>query len=1242
MGVKCWINGKNYDVVQGVTISEEYNETLDSGNLIISNVSQIDLKPYDDVIIYESIDKDGNLYELDGWETGVIPDNLIFYKHLLIDQFTEEILYLGDETGEFDKFGNPIVENMKFKYRIQLFSETKKLETIQLPNISVTQPLKESERKIVYKILEQFLEVYNVKEKIAVDTNKKIFEYKNKYVLDPSLKEVFENVYAPEFSMNNPNLKDVISQLFITRDRIPYVENNVIKDMDISARNGNFDVKQGEINFITGSYSSDNYCSNLKRTYSDALSQESTGKSIEYVGFRNSNTPLMTLENMRLELEFPIYKINKVYMCYYKQVSSNYVDENGSYVQEPVKFLCKQDITPLIKLDSERNNLSQDWDDFNTKKPDTIEEMAKYKLCTLGYSIGSNFIDGWGTRYSYPRGWWQADGTASYLENILRVLDRKYPYGILNTEDFYNAGFYVSGSYTNLSDSIYPVEDKITNVLDGKLNLGYMLKTMFFIVDYTPFYNGTIIHSKNIENRNDSITVNDNPSSSLTLLEMDGISQNEKLNRFGNKGMQINARYKDTTQLQPLGSVFNRGKEKDIVIHHREYSIFDNIVLCSYNGSKDYVLKNYFTNVYAKHRTYNLMSYGESVKRAENKKTYLFLSKNNYYNELNPSFNYQNFDAAVISKLLSFYNSIKLEEIAKTDTFTEKDKINIALFKYNNGKEKGYLFKDINVFTSGNSLCLNVTTKDNIVSSPYIKNLIPDYDFLDATQDMIGSTQDFKMFTDDYGYLNNLDFIFGHVDKDFFKFEEIEKSDSYKIRNQFKDYLSQIPYLDEEKSTALLNSMKNIISLKNINNDEGYNLYKDNKEVIDMTYQFETITDDENIMFSPWLMKLSDLSDVYKKFDQNLRFINSNGYLARVFAYFSNQTMISYNMPGPFNYHYTPEIILKLDKTDLFSVDEDGNKILELNGTTYETGNDRLGYYTDYDNNWYITGFSSTLDKLTITSNQEVILQGYVHLTYVKYAAGEYSKKYKVTQPFEKKMDKLLNINNLMDFDYYDFYRVRFESFVIEIEGENVVFNEEKQNIITAYNYFIHPESNYDLSKYIYDVDADKVIDKDELINVQFVVSPIKVDNREFVDINYYKNLYFVKAPTLNQVTVYDEFKDLPFDVDDSIKFSFSVDPYPILKISFDGESYLPGDSIRLYYRNNSDFSKKEDGNYHFVFGINLFDIDINNGYVEVYFSLLNNKDLFIKDSKNKIIGKLYNYVNTPNKMPDKDYYEEI
>ena len=48
-----------------------------------------------------------------------------FYKHLLIDNFTEERL-------------NPTAN--LYKYKISLMSETKKLERIQLPNISITQP----------------------------------------------------------------------------------------------------------------------------------------------------------------------------------------------------------------------------------------------------------------------------------------------------------------------------------------------------------------------------------------------------------------------------------------------------------------------------------------------------------------------------------------------------------------------------------------------------------------------------------------------------------------------------------------------------------------------------------------------------------------------------------------------------------------------------------------------------------------------------------------------------------------------------------------------------------------------------------------------------------------------------------------------------------------------------------------------------------------------------------------------
>ena len=49
------IDGKEYKVVQGATFSEDYNETLDSANIILSDEYRLsDLKPYDDVLIYST------------------------------------------------------------------------------------------------------------------------------------------------------------------------------------------------------------------------------------------------------------------------------------------------------------------------------------------------------------------------------------------------------------------------------------------------------------------------------------------------------------------------------------------------------------------------------------------------------------------------------------------------------------------------------------------------------------------------------------------------------------------------------------------------------------------------------------------------------------------------------------------------------------------------------------------------------------------------------------------------------------------------------------------------------------------------------------------------------------------------------------------------------------------------------------------------------------------------------------
>ena len=351
MNLKCTINGKEYNIVQGVTFSKEYNETLDSASIIIDQVPKIDdLKPYDDVFIYSGtfngytnkntkiqafkprndfenyciflpkeieeyaivhpdnqnivlrfytseelvgiawcelrlvgdelrlVDKAtqkynvltlvGNEYRLyygtssdvtlafrnqvgayfDEFEFTVphavtMPD---FYKHLLIDQYSEERL-------------NP--EENLYKYKIELFSETKKLETIQLPNVSITQPLNIAKKKSVYEYMQQFVEMYNVKVKRSKGDG--LWYYDNKYVLDTNLADVFGDVYCPDFSLNNPSLRDLLNQLCLVKDRIVVVNDDVISAFDITQRRGLFSTSN--VTQITGSMSSDNYANNLKR-----------------------------------------------------------------------------------------------------------------------------------------------------------------------------------------------------------------------------------------------------------------------------------------------------------------------------------------------------------------------------------------------------------------------------------------------------------------------------------------------------------------------------------------------------------------------------------------------------------------------------------------------------------------------------------------------------------------------------------------------------------------------------------------------------------------------------------------------------------------------------------------------------------------------------------------------------------------------------------------------------------------
>ena len=1344
MNLKCMINGKEYPLVQGVTFSEEYNETLDSAVVIISQIPKIkDLKPYDDVFIYDNefkgfpykglitsdivivnyntfenpyllvdanfkvidtsievitpdrelvsnlslyvkddcyltngttiipcrIDEDNIIVGLENEDyvitknskfysrnTEVLLNNNRFYKHFLVDQFTEDLINIEDDL---------------YKYKIELFSETKGLETIQLPNISVTQPRDINKRINVYDKMSNFISVYSPKIKMSVDNTIKNFNYVNKYVLSNDLANTYKDTYSPDFSLNNPNLRDLMTHLMLTKDCIPYVEDNMIKALDITKRHGEFDFTKGEISYINGSRSSANHCDNLRRSYQNALSQDNTCKMVEYLGFRNKDNALMTVENMRLETRYPIYKINKIYMCYYKKgkilvpneetltdsrqvtirtgdkgtfvlevegtvknvkiVSSNnrvttsyttklndtlkesrvtisynttYTEESSTinteiiyvpnnYSDKPKEkiFLCKQDITELVKLNSERALLKEDWNKFEAKRPNSIEELAKYRLCTVGYDIGENKITGWGTKYKYPKGWWETPKT--YIENILSCVDSINPFGI------YQYGFIVQNIGGLRPNETFSVQDDVfASTVNPFNNASLFLKSLFFEVDYNAFYNGTVIHSK--DDGEDLITINDNSSNSLTLLEQDGLFQKEKINRFGNKAYTISARYTNINDLQPLGSTFG----DDNIVYHREYNIYDNVINCTYYATKDYVLKNYYTSVYAKHRPYNLMSYEESINRSENRKIIAYLSdtKPTYQDKDLP------FDVSggLLNKIFSFAKPTV--EPSSIDAFTYEDKINCGLI------DKKYL-SDVNGFVSGNSLCFNLRMYDNASGGVYIQDKEPEFNPIIPTEDFTGSVQDWYLDVDDVetGFKKNMSFEVFHINSNTYFKDNVLVEDENVIKQIFDNTLFKLPLLNVNDSDKL-NVLKN-----------ESEIYKDNKEIIDMTLQIEPIAKkNSRFIFSQWLMKLSDLLSNYNKFNKDLNIVDIYGFdSVQKIAYGTSRIQ---ETNGTMN--YLPMMLVIFDKEYFNNLDK--LQRYTVNGSFNYDVEEYL--FTEWVLDRFVKYKFICRDINTIT-NDNLYLSGNQTITRDNGFWGKVID-YNTNVAYKLKRITKIGVKDIPD-DIVVFSNVE----IIDAKITNWCFPESKIYYIDENGdkvYLDKTTCRFTIEKNIF---IDYAFPKRE----SFTTSPLNIVSKDVENKAYKKNMFVVLSDKeIKKEIVYNEYayeknnpNDLPnktdLDITDIIQVKNNKIIIDLTNIQVGTKSiqYWFLDNIK-YSRTkqnntqagiwNSDFTKSS---YKFVFGVNLTPQDFINGKVEIYINALNNRDFRVFNNNNVLMGKL-------------------
>lgn len=1272
MNLTVRINGKEYKdkCIQGITFSEEYNETLDSATISITHEKRlVNLRPYDDVYIYDSNYKfeeyiskwivggdnwDGYIYDDNGEIIGGLP----FYRHLLVDQFTEDIINLSQGI---------------YSYKIELMSETKGLEVVQLPNLSVTQPLLMKDENgtqlkvTVFEYIERYVNLYSPKIKKYNDAAQKTWEYKNKYSVSPDLKVRFGNIYSQDFTRQNPNLRDVLSELMVIADCIPYVKDNVIYAKDITKRRFYFDIAEqqnsGKINYVSGTMSSSGYCDGVRRQYNGALSQDGTSNFVEKMGFRSENS-IMCLEDMHLKTTYPIYKINKIYMCYYKECNYHEVASSGTIVKN-YDILCKQDISKLVKLDNEWGLLNQDWSGFN---PQTVDDLASYKLSTVHYAQGSNIIDGWGTKYTQITTGlfmnWQH--TKTYIENMFNFMDSHYPFGI-HSEQYYIDKLNIANDNPK-----YLIPVGIRGA-EG-LNISTKFKGLFFEIEYSGFYSGALVHSK--DNALDNIINNDNSSASLALLEKDGINQKEKLNRMANKTYSIKSRCFKVSDVLGLGDYTSIGDEDDIIIYHREYSIYNNEIKAAYIAVRDYVLKDYYTSVYSKYRTYQLMSYGESVERAENRKVFFVLSKKRKFKDENTFF------TLPTKLLLSAFNPSN-REIYDYGDIKYGDNVNAG--GYITGKisdEKSIILTDEHTFTSGNSLCFNVAMPDNISGGNYIKKFSSDYrilaeqTFLEllggewSTSDeyVIGSVQDWYnvVDSDKTGFAKDVGFYVQH-NIESVPHITIQTGDLTKEDFSIREY-KELQKLPKKDNTAQYGELKSIIfstqvskTIDELNSKLGidHDVWQNVSNIEDLreyigNYVVALIRESDTSQEVVYILFLEDVDEInstitttdigwgyrdseyWQMFESgNVNWKNRFGVTESLYKDNKERINMTFQLE-PISEDsdvYLSNLFVKL--SDLASsnnkVQEDITKDVEVSTSIGEIQSFFVQYssgsgihdYFGIENSYVIGSETSKISDL-VGKTVECDLSVNFQLSYRSGSADVLVAKflYRAREMTVGEDNLVLKGDGLYN---------AIPSGYSEILGDIELYKDGD-------DYKLELHSNTDAGRPRM-ISLANLIMKHPSTSIIHKNMFVKFDSEKINKETIYKEIKFGESTNWSNSNVDDVFEVRTDEYDQSyIYVNLSGVPSNTKSVQY------------WFFDNNRSYEKANNGeyiyvytpkysSYKFVFGVNITSEDLNRQYVKIYISEMTNRDTRVYDNNSLLIGNIHNCINDSGEYEEPESY---
>ena len=820
---------RTYNIDEGSTIIENYNETLDSANIRISHQTErLNIEPFDKVVLRD--------------------EGRLGYRFMCVDTYTETMESL-----------DPIT----YSYEISLFSETKELENYVLPNLSITQ-LKDGTHRSVKYYLEQYLNLYGPKIRVNGVFIKKFAYIQNGD--DPRFTAKF-NIDCPEMQWNNPTLREVITDLMMVVDCIPIKRNDSIDFLDLTKKKDPIDTSK--VNYIQRSQSAEDYVSELRMDMLNVMQTsidkiKNSCETTEYLTFKASDDGyVVTDENMILQTQFPILNIKHLWMIYAASIDGD-------------KFFVTVDLCNLHSYVQDKNiNLVYEFEEFSTLPKRRFEPTGFAEVnqnIALYYTRGSNVLTGFST-LSKKR-WWgygSSNSTLNILKNLINA-DR--------------------GGY------------------DAYFSLGNLWFSTFFKIEYETTTDSVFQAGKMLPTTHDRI-VTDNQTNAYVDAYNQGFMEYQKANRLGNQQLHINARYEnDFSSLIEIGDFY-----EDSIVFQTQYQIYKNHIEVNALATKDYILRDYFTGVKARVRSWKIADASQALTRHDLNKYYLEFSFSNKDELIDVNLTHiDTYD--FLSPFYDYY----IEPI-KYCCFYTKDENNE---EYPAGVGARYSIDTIGRII-GNSIVYNFGFEDNIIVSKSVSGELTANDIDNTraqpnTNSGTWSIMPFKLstsFTGKYGgvpleptrYANN-NGEFNIISYNLIT--SIEQSSNMRNFENWSD--------NDEDNFMLDTCGRPLVNTSNFNGSyyvtDTKIINKDNREITKLSTQFEFCTDTTNIMFT-------------KKFLEYQKCIRNEGRIRNAYVDYVPDT---WSLDSESGYYFSTSIILKetVHNGTLYSQSITGGTIVDV------------------------------------------------------------------------------------------------------------------------------------------------------------------------------------------------------------------------------------------------------------------------------------------------------------------------